>query len=70
VTAALLAWRVLIDLPRPDQIIDQKLGAVVGVLAAIGIALGGYERLREERRRARRLEQRVKGDAPAAARVR
>jgi hypothetical protein len=56
--AVLLAWRVLVALPKPDQIIDQKLGAIVGLLAALGIAFGGYERMREERRQARRVEQR------------
>jgi hypothetical protein len=56
--ALLLAWRVLVQLPKPDEIIDQKLGAIVGLAAAFGIAFGGYERMREERRRAQRLEQR------------
>jgi hypothetical protein len=69
VTAALLAWRVLVDLPRSNEIIDQKLGAMLGLLSAIGIALGGYERLREERRRARRLEQRSRGRAAVANEV-
>jgi hypothetical protein len=69
VTAAVLAWRVLIELPRPNEIIDQKLGAVLGLLSAIGIALGGYERLREERRRARRLEQRSRSGSGVANEV-
>ena len=29
--------------------IDQKLGAVLGVLCALGIALGGFESMREQR---------------------
>ena len=67
VTALLLAWRVLVQLPKPDQIIDQKLGAIAGLVAALGIAFGGFERWREERRRARRLEQRSTEEAPGMA---
>jgi hypothetical protein len=49
-TAALLVYRVLIDLPSPDQVVDQKIGAYLGLLIAIAIALGGYESVREQRR--------------------
>lgn len=52
--AALLVYRVLIDLPSPDSVVDQKLGAYLGLLCAVGIAYGGFESLREERARARR----------------
>jgi hypothetical protein len=48
-TSGLLIYRVLIDLPSADQVVDQKLGAFLGVLCALGIALGGYEALREDR---------------------
>jgi hypothetical protein len=71
VTAVLLFYRVLISLPQPTEIIDQKLGAVLGLLCAIGIAVGGFESLRAERARARRLQQesrpgdRVPGRPPA-----
>lgn len=54
ITTAVLIDRVLIDLPAPNSVVDQKLGAFVGVLAALGIALGGYESMLEERERARR----------------
>lgn len=64
VTAALLVYRVLIDLPSPDSVVDQKLGAYLGLLSAIGIAYGGLESMREERARTR---QRV---ARARARMR
>jgi hypothetical protein len=52
-TAALLMIRVLIDLPAPAQVVDQKLGAVLGVLAALGIAFGASDSIREQRERAR-----------------
>jgi hypothetical protein len=52
-TALLLTYRVLIDLPAPSQVVDQKLGAVLGVISAYGIALGGYEAIRGQRARAR-----------------
>jgi hypothetical protein len=52
-TAVLLAYRILIDLPAPREVVDQKLGAYLGLLAAVGIALGGYETLRERRARER-----------------
>jgi hypothetical protein len=49
VTAALLVYRVLIVLPDPSSVVDVKIGAVLGMACAIGIALGGYESLREQR---------------------
>jgi hypothetical protein len=54
-TAALLVYRVLIDLPSSDQVVDQKLGAFIGVMCALGIALGGYESMREDRSRRARV---------------
>jgi hypothetical protein len=61
VTSGLLIYRVLIDLPSANQVVDQKLGAFIGVLCALGIALGGYEAVREDRA--------VRG-APVARRLR
>jgi hypothetical protein len=58
VTAALVTYRVLIGLPSPNLVVDQKLGAVLGVLCALGIAVGGFESMREERARARRAMRR------------
>jgi len=51
-TAVLLVYRVLIALPGDGRVLDQKLGAVLGLLAALGIAWGGYESVREQRLRA------------------
>ncbi len=42
-TAGVLIYRVLIDTPSPGTIVDQKLGAYLGVLSAIVIALGGFD---------------------------
>jgi hypothetical protein len=56
ITALLLIYRVLINLPSSDQVVDQKLGAVLGVLSALGIALGGHGSLRAQRLRARLVQ--------------
>ena len=40
VSAVLLIYRVLIVLPSANAVVDQKLGALLGLLAAVGIALG------------------------------
>jgi hypothetical protein len=52
-TAGLLVYRVLISLPEASKVIDQKLGAVLGLLCALGIALGGFESVHEQRTLAR-----------------
>lgn len=48
-TSILLIYRVLIDTPAGNRVVDQKLGAVLGTLLAVGIAAGGMRSLREER---------------------
>ena len=65
-TAVLVTYRVLISLPAASEVVDQKLGAVLGVFAALGIAFGGFESLREERARARRAGQRSRTGAGVA----
>jgi hypothetical protein len=50
-TAVLVGYRVLIDPPNPAAVVDIKLGAMLGLLAALGIALGGWGSVREERAR-------------------
>ncbi|HTU98678.1 MAG TPA: hypothetical protein VMF14_22695 [Solirubrobacteraceae bacterium] len=52
-SAVLLVYRVLIVLPAPTRVIDQKLGAFLGLLCSLGIAWGGYEAIREQRARVR-----------------
>jgi hypothetical protein len=61
-TSVLLIYRVLIALPGDGRVLDQKLGAVLGLACALGIAWGGYESVREQRLRA--------GAGPARARRR
>jgi hypothetical protein len=50
-TAVAVIFRVLLVLPSPDRVPDQKLGAVLGTIAALGIAFGAYEAVREQRAR-------------------
>ncbi len=69
-TAVLLVYRVLINLPAPDEVTDQKLGAVLGVLCGLGIASGGLESIREQRARAAGVVQRSRGRARIASRRR
>jgi hypothetical protein len=51
IAALLLVYRVLIALPGGGTVIDQKLGAVLGLACALGIAWGGYESILEQRTR-------------------
>jgi hypothetical protein len=44
----LLAYRVIIDQPGPNQYIDVKLGAWLGLLSSAVIAYGGYLSMRDE----------------------
>ncbi len=73
-TSLLLIYRVLIDLPSSNQVVDQKLGAFVGLLCALGVALGGYEAVREERTRPRHAGSRAgfavwRAGSPGRARI-
>jgi hypothetical protein len=54
-TSLLLLYRVLIVLPQSSKVIDQKLGALLGLACAFGIALGGLESIREQRTHSRAL---------------
>ena len=69
-TSLLLIYRVLITLPSSEKVLDQKLGAVLGLAFALGIALGGHEslvELRDRRRATPRVRHRVRAPAPGAA---
>src|ERR1700733_9119681 len=47
--SALLIYRVLIVLPSSEKVLDQKLGALLGLGCALGVALGGHELIVERR---------------------
>jgi hypothetical protein len=66
-TAVLLTWRVLIDLPSPSDVVDQKLGAVAGLVCAYGIAVGGFEAIREQRARLRESIQVTRSQDPVVS---
>lgn len=46
--ALILLIRVVIDLPGPDARVDARLGAYLGLLSALAIAVGGFMSLRRE----------------------
>ena len=48
ITLIALIYRVLINEPGSDSLIDQKTGAFVGLIAMLAIVGGGYLSLREE----------------------
>jgi hypothetical protein len=57
-TTALLTYRVLIELPASNQVVDQKLGALLALGFAVGIAVGGWRSLVEQQASARRSRRR------------
>ncbi|MFX6218453.1 hypothetical protein ABTF55_21890, partial [Acinetobacter baumannii] len=65
--AIVLVDRVLISLPHPDSVVDIKIGAFLGLLATLGIALGGFDSIREERARRGRRAHRRSGQRPLAS---
>jgi hypothetical protein len=67
-TSILLAYRVLIVLPAASEVIDQKLGAFLGLLCALGVAIGGYGSIGEHRTRARTVVQRSRRRTRIASR--
>jgi hypothetical protein len=67
ITALELGYRVLINTPSPHSVIDAKLGAYVGLLAATGVAIGGYEYLLAQRRLRRAKRKRHRRPRQAAA---
>ncbi len=66
VAAVVLGSRVLINLPHPSSVVDIKIGAYLGLLATLGIALGGYDSILEERARRGRHTHRRSGQRPLA----
>mgnify|MGYP003701452949 FL=1 len=48
-SALSVGYRVLVDPPNSSSVADVKLGAFLGLLVTVGLALGGLESFREER---------------------
>ncbi len=67
VMAALVAYRVLVDLPRPDAIVDQKLGAIIGLACALALSGCAWGWVRDVRRPGRRPPARVRRRTARAA---
>jgi hypothetical protein len=49
-TGLLLGYRVLINLPDPSRVVDQRAGAILGLLGALVITVGGVESMRAHAR--------------------
>jgi hypothetical protein len=47
-TTILVAYRVIINNPGPDSVIDTKIGAWLGVISLAVITVGGYLSMKEE----------------------
>jgi hypothetical protein len=47
-TVIALIYRVLINLPGPEHLIDQRFGAFAGLIAAAAIVYGSFTSLRKE----------------------
>ncbi len=47
-TPLALLYRVLVNEPGPDSIVQQKAGAFVGLISAIAIVYGAFWSMREE----------------------
>jgi hypothetical protein len=50
-TAVLVGYRVLIDLPNSTSVVDVKIGGYLGLISTIAIAIGGWESVRQVRER-------------------
>jgi hypothetical protein len=48
ISILILVYRVLINEPGPDSVVDQRIGAYLGLVAACVIMYGGYDSLRRE----------------------
>lgn len=49
-TTLLLAWRVLVDEPGPNDLVSVKFGAYLGLVAAALVVVGAWLSLRDEDR--------------------
>ncbi|HEY4278239.1 MAG TPA: hypothetical protein VGM91_08475 [Conexibacter sp.] len=51
VTTVALAWRVLVNEPGPNDVIEVQAGAWIGLAASLAVAVGAWLSLRDEDRR-------------------
>ena len=47
-TALVLVYRVLINVPGPNDVVSRDVGGFVGLVACVAIAIAGYRSLRDE----------------------
>ena len=50
IMALALVYRVLIDVPGANDVVNRQAGGFIGLVAAILVAYGGYRSLRQEGR--------------------
>lgn len=50
ITTFCLAWRVLVNEPGPNEVIDVKFGAYLGLLSSAAVLVGAWLSLRDEDR--------------------
>lgn len=62
VTSALLIYRVLIQMPDAAAVVDQKLGALIGLVFALGLTLFAWDAVRDSRRLATRVTHRSRAE--------
>ena len=65
--ATLLVFYRILNQPGPNEFVDVKLGAFLGFLAALAIAVGGWRSMRDEEWEGANLEPDVRPAPPADA---
>jgi hypothetical protein len=48
ISVVALIYRVLINVPGPDSVVDQRAGAYLGLLSGCAVLYGGYRSMRQE----------------------
>ncbi len=67
ITVLVLIYRVLINEPGTDAVVDQRAGAYLGLISACVILYGGYRSLRQEGIAERDGPQEIETVAPGSA---
>jgi hypothetical protein len=66
-TALALLYRVVINEPGADNLVEQKAGAFVGLISAIALLFGSYQSLRQEGIAARDAPAEIETVRPSSA---